>query len=302
MREQLHALCQQYDCKLETDVKLSQHTTFRIGGTADFWVEITNTEGLRALLSFCKEQGIPYFVMGRGSNILASDDGFRGVILHIANGFSAISLSGTTMICQAGATLTAAARLAAEHSLSGMECLSGIPGTIGGALYMNAGAYGSEMKDIVVSCDYVDADGNLCTMPLSEMQLSYRHSIFAENGGTIVSITMELQPGDPAEIANKMEELLIQRKTKQPLEYPSAGSTFKRPQGSYASLLIDQCGLKGCAVGDAQVSEKHCGFVVNKGNATCADVLQLCAQVGALVKEKTGYTLELEPILLGECE
>ncbi len=302
MREQLHALCQQYGCRLETNVMLSQHTTFRIGGAADYWVEIANVQGLQAMLRFCREQEIPCFVMGRGSNILASDDGFRGVILHLGNAFSEISVSGTTMTCQAGASLTAAARLAAERSLSGMECLSGIPGTIGGALYMNAGAYGSEMKDIVVSCEYVDADGNLCTMPLSEMALSYRHSVFAENGGTVVSVTMELKPGNPEEIAAKMEELLVQRKTKQPLEYPSAGSTFKRPQGSYASLLIDQCGLKGRAVGDAQVSEKHCGFVVNKGNATCADVLQLCDEVYNEVKGQTGYNLELEPILLGEFE
>ncbi len=300
MREQLQQLCEQYDCRLDTDVRLSQHTTIRIGGMADYWVEITGVQGLQALLGYCKAQQIPYFVMGKGSNILASDAGFRGVILHLGSGFSEINVSGNVITCQAGAGLGAAARIAAEHSLSGMECLSGIPGTIGGALYMNAGAYGSEMKDVVVSCEYVSADGELCTMDLSEMDLSYRHSAFSENGGVIVSVMMKLTPGNQEEIYQKMDELLLQRKTKQPLEFPSAGSTFKRPQGSYASLLIDQCGLKGRSVGDAQVSEKHCGFVVNKGSASCSDVLALCEEVKAEVQEKTGYVLELEPILLGE--
>ncbi len=299
MKEQLQHLCEQYGCRLETDVILSRHTTFRIGGTADFWVEISSVQGLQALLQYCKTQKLPYFVMGKGSNILAADAGFRGVILHLGNEFSQITLSNHVMTCQAGASLGSAARMAAEHSLSGMECLSGIPGTIGGALYMNAGAYGSEMKDVVVSCMYVSDDGKLCTMDLSEMELSYRHSIFSENGGVIVSVTLFLTPGNQDEIYQKMEELLVQRKTKQPLEFPSAGSTFKRPQGSYASLLIDQCGLKGRSVGDAQVSEKHCGFVVNKGSASCADVLQLCEEVKAEVQAKTGYVLELEPILLG---
>lgn len=299
MRDQLRQLCEQYDCCLETDVKLSQHTTFHIGGTADFWVDITNAQGLQALLHHCRANSIPCFVLGKGSNILASDDGYRGVILHLGSAFSEIRVSGTTLTCQAGASLGAAARLAAEHGLTGMECLSGIPGTIGGALYMNAGAYGGEMKDVVVSCEYISADGQLCTMHLADMDLSYRHSIFAENGGIIVSVTLELQTGDKEAIRARMEELLVQRKTKQPLEYPSAGSTFKRPAGSYASLLIDQCGLKGRSVGDAQVSEKHCGFVVNKGSASCAQVLQLCDEVRAEVLEKTGYTLELEPILLG---
>ena len=177
MREQLHKLCEQYGCRLETDVKLSQHTTFRIGGTADFWAEITCIEGMQALLRFCREEGIPYFVLGKGSNVLASDDGYHGVILHLGNAFSEISVSGTTRTCQAGAGRGAAARIAAEHGLTGMETLSGIPGTIGGALYMNAGAYGGEMKDVVTSCEYLTAEGELRTMELAEMELSYRHSI-----------------------------------------------------------------------------------------------------------------------------
>lgn len=298
MKQQLQALCTQYGMQLETDVKLSQRTTFRIGGTADYWVNISGVQGLQALLTLCKEQNIPYFVMGRGSNILASDEGFRGVILHLGNAFAEINVSGTTVTCQAGAQLGAAARIAAEHSLTGLEGLSGIPGTIGGAVYMNAGAYGTEMKDVVVSCEYLAADGTVKTMPAAELDFSYRHSAFCCNGGIVLTVTMQLQEGDPEAIHARMEELQTQRKTKQPLEYPSAGSTFKRPQGSYASMLIDQCGLKGASVGDAQVSEKHAGFVVNKGCATCADVLALCRNVREKVEAETGYILELEPILL----
>jgi UDP-N-acetylmuramate dehydrogenase len=174
----------------------------------------------------------------------------------------------------------------------------GIPGTVGGALYMNAGAYGSEMKDVVLRCVYINPDGELCTLERSELELSYRHSVFSGNGGIIVSVTLALSAGNSEEIQGKMEELLNRRKLKQPLEYPSAGSTFKRPEGSYASLLIDECGLKGLHIGGAQVSEKHAGFIVNKGGATCRDVLELCRQVQDTVKEKTGFTLELEPIVL----
>lgn len=298
MKQQLQALCTQYGMQLETDVKLSQRTTFRIGGTADYWVNISSVQGLQALLAYCKAQNIPCFVMGRGSNILASDEGFRGVILHLGNAFAEITVSGTIVTCQAGAQLGAAARAAADHSLTGMEGLSGIPGTIGGAVYMNAGAYGTEMKDVVIKCEYLAADGTVKTMQAADLDFSYRHSVFCCNGGIVLTVIMELQKGDPETIRERMEELQTQRKTKQPLEYPSAGSTFKRPQGSYASMLIDQCGLKGASVGDAQVSEKHAGFVVNKGCATCADVLALCRKVREKVESETGYILELEPILL----
>lgn len=298
MREQLQRICEEHGCKLELDVPLSQHTTFRIGGTADYWVQITSVQGLQALLQFCRANAMPYFVLGKGSNILASDEGYRGVILQLGSAFSQITVDGTKLICQAGASLSSAARTALQHSLTGMEALCGIPGTIGGALYMNAGAYGSEMKDVTVQCEYIDAQGNLRTLSPEEMQLSYRHSVFSENGGVIVSVTLELQHGEPDAIRSRMEELLTQRKEKQPLEFPSAGSTFKRPEGSYASLLVDQCGLKGMTVGGAQVSEKHSGFVINKGGATCADVLCLCEQVRDIVEKEKGYILELEPIVL----
>ncbi len=301
MREELQRLCEKYGCAFETDVPLSKHTTFRIGGAADYWVEISNKLCLQALVQFCKANAVPYFVLGKGSNILASDEGYRGVILHLGNAFSDIEVTGCSMTCQAGAGLGAAARAAAAHSLSGMEALSGIPGTIGGALYMNAGAYGSEMKDVVVCCEYLTADGEICVMPLQDMCLSYRHSAFMENGGIILSVTLQLQQvpeTQSADILQKMDDFNLQRKTKQPLEYPSAGSTFKRPEGSYASLLVDQCGLKGKSVGGAQVSEKHAGFVINTGGATCADVFALCDEVRDIVQEKTGYVLELEPVIL----
>ncbi len=298
MREQLQRICESWGCNLYTGIALSHFTTFHIGGKADYCADISCVEGLQALLCFCKENDMPFFVLGRGSNVLASDRGYRGLILHLGDHFSKITVKGNQLVCQAGAGLAAAARTAAQHSLTGMEALCGIPGTIGGALYMNAGAYGSEMKDIVRSCEYLDQEGGLHTLFPEEMHLSYRRSLFSETGGIIVSVTLELQPGDQAAIRKKMEELLHQRRTKQPLEYPSAGSTFKRPEGSYASLLIDQCGLKGRTVGGAQVSTKHCGFVINTGNATCADVLELCSQVREIVQKEKGITLELEPVIL----
>lgn len=300
MKEQLEQLCREYGCTLQTDEPLSAHTSFRIGGAADYMAEIPDVAALQAVLHFCKTHSVPWFVLGRGSNILASDEGFRGVVLHLGASFSKIERTGTRLYCLAGTTLGAAANYAADNSLSGMEPLSGIPGSIGGALYMNAGAYGGEMKDVTISCEYLDRDGILRTMPAEEMQLSYRHSWFAENEGIIVSVTLELKEGIQQAIRDRMKELAARRIEKQPLELPSAGSTFKRPEGSFASKLIDECGLRGFRVGNAQVSEKHCGFVVNRGNASCAEVMELCRQVRDIVKERTGYSLELEPVLLGE--
>lgn len=300
MEKQLRAICDQYGIELKTDEPLSRHTTFRMGGKADFWAEISSIPALQALLQFCRERDYPYFVMGRGSNVLASDEGYRGMILHIGKKFSHVSLDkeGGTLCSLAGTSLAKTAQEAARAGLSGMEGLCGIPGTIGGALYMNAGAYGYEMKDITLSCTYLDEGGNVRTAQGDAMQLSYRHSLFSEQGGIILSVTMGLAPGDPGEISAKMEELDIRRREKQPLEFPSAGSTFKRPSGSFASLLIDQCGLKGMQCGGARISEKHAGFVINTGGATCTDVLTLCRRVRETVEKETGYVLELEPVLL----
>lgn len=298
MREELLEICSRHGMTLQEHVPLSEHTTFRIGGQADFWAEV-NAAGLAELVRFCQERQYPYFVMGKGSNILASDEGFRGVILHLDESLCEIRQEENTLVCGAGASLAAVSKKAETLGLSGMEGLSGIPGTIGGALYMNAGAYGYEMAQIVTECSFLDEAGNIRTLPAEALSLSYRHSIFTERPGIILSVTVRLTEGDRTEISAKMQDLLKRRSDKQPLNYPSAGSTFKRPEGSYASKLIDECGLKGITVGGAQVSEKHAGFVINRDHATCAEVLELCGQVQHIVEEQTGFRLELEPILLG---
>ncbi len=296
---QLEAICRRYRCPMHKDELLSRHTSFRIGGKCQALIEVTGITALQELVLYCNRHEIRWTVLGNGSNILAADEGFRGVVLLIGRQFSEVKFLGDGKLhCDAGALLMSVAKQALEESLSGMECLAGIPGTIGGALYMNAGAYGGEMADIVVSAEYLDDDGELKTVTADEMEFSYRHSMFSGKRHIITGVTLQLHPGKYDEIRSEMENYLSQRRAKQPLELPSAGSTFKRPAGSYASLLIDECGLKGASVGDAQVSLKHAGFVVNTGRATCKDVLELCDYVIRTVKEKTGYQLELEPELL----
>ncbi|MDE5564414.1 MAG: UDP-N-acetylmuramate dehydrogenase [Oscillospiraceae bacterium] len=301
MKKKLLDICSLYEMQLQEQVPLSEHTTFHIGGKADFWIEVSSVAGLSALVRLCKQERYPFFVLGKGSNILASDAGYRGLILHLGAFFtqSAIETNENIIIFGAGMTLLKASKTAEEFSLSGMEGLCGIPGTVGGALYMNAGAYGYEMAQIVESCEYMDMDGEVRIMTADEMALSYRYSWFTEHPGIILRVTVRLTPGVQTEITAKMHDFLTCRSDKQPLNFPSAGSTFKRPAGSYASMLIDQCGLKGYTVGGAQVSEKHAGFVINRYGATCEDVLQLCADVRRRVAEETSYELELEPILLG---
>ena len=300
MKTRLQQLCDSYQMKFLTDVPLGGHTTFHIGGNADFWTEINSVQALGAVLRLCNETHLPYFVMGRGSNILASDYGYRGLIIHLGSDFSEITLNENTLTCQSGAMLSTIAKIAAEHHLSGMEAISGIPGTVGGALFMNAGAYGSEMKDIVTSCTYVDRSGIEHSLNAEELDLSYRHSFFTEHPDCIISsVTLRLSKDNPDSISERMLNFAEQRKSKQPLNFPSAGSTFKRPEGSFASKLIDECGLKGYQVGDAQISEKHAGFVINLNHATCEQVLRLCRHVRDKVLAETGYILELEPVLLG---
>lgn len=296
--DEISALCGKLGCKLETDSPLSDHTTFRLGGMCSVLISVNSAGSAAELLKYLREKEIRYAVLGRGSNIIAADEGYNGVILHFGSDFSQITVEGVSIRCDAGAMLSNVCRAAQENGLSGMENLYGIPGTAGGALYMNAGAYGSEMKDIVVSAEYIDENCNIRRISAEEMELSYRHSCFSGRDCVITSIEMELEKGDPAEIKAAMTECMQKRTSKQPLEYPSAGSTFKRPEGSYASMLIEQCGLKGTRVGGAVVSEKHSGFVINTGGATCADVLELCEKVKSVVLEKTGYKLELEPVIL----
>lgn len=298
--DELCSLCHKHCCEYKTEEPLKKHTTFKIGGSCKILININSLDSLTEILKFLKEQNIKYFVLGKGSNILAGDSGFNGVILKISKDFSDIEKIGDTEIfCTAGTSLSELCIFAMEHSMSGLEFAYGIPGTSGGALFMNAGAYGGELKDVVKSAHYIDGNCELCSIHAEDMMLSYRHSIFSENPDWIITdMIFSLKKGNREQIREKMNELLQKRKDKQPLEFPSAGSTFKRPEGSYASLLIEQCGLKGMSVGGAEVSTKHSGFVINKGNATFEDVINLTNKVRECVLEKTGYNLELEPIIL----
>lgn len=298
--DELSSLCRKLCCECRAEESLKRHTTFKIGGNCKILININSADSLKEILKFLKERNIKYFVLGKGSNILADDKGFDGVILKISKDFSRIEKMGETEIfCTAGTSLSELCIFAMENSLSGLEFAYGIPGTAGGALFMNAGAYGGELKDVVRSAHYIDGNCELCSIHAEDMKLSYRHSIFGEKSDWIITdMTFSLLRGNREQIREKMNELLHKRKDKQPLEFPSAGSTFKRPEGSYASLLIEQCGLKGLSVGGAEVSTKHSGFVINKGDATFDDVIDLTDKVRKCVLEKTGYHLELEPIIL----
>lgn len=273
---------------------MTRRTTFGIGGPALLLRPRSRAE-LQAAMTLCREAGEEPFILGRGSNLLVSDSGISRPVIQLDGDFTAITCEGNTLRCGAGASLIAVCRAAAENSLSGIEWGYGIPGSLGGGVYMNAGAYGGEMKDILTEVTFLDEAGEYRTLPADELSLSYRHSIFEERPGTvIVEAVLTLTPGDPAAIRAAMEDYMARRREKQPLEYGSAGSTFKRPVGNYASALVDQCGLKGLSVGGAEVSRKHAGFIINRGGATAADVRELIAEVQRIVREKTGYTLECE--------
>ena len=273
---------------------MKKHITFRVGGPAACFLMPSTKEQIEEIVHICQEEKTPCFILGNGSNLLVSDQGYDGAVLQIYKNMNQVAVNGEQLQVQAGALLSAIARKALDAGLTGMEFAAGIPGTLGGAVVMNAGAYGGEMKDVLTSVEYLAADGNIVEVPAAELDLSYRHSIFEENGGCILSATFRLKKGDAASIKARMDELMQKRIDKQPLDKPSAGSTFKRPAGAFAAALIDQCGLRGYRHGGAAVSEKHCGFVVNLGGATCADVLALCDEVRSIVKEKTGYDLEKE--------
>ena len=277
---------------------LAPHTTFKIGGPAAFWCTPRDAEQLRRTLQLCRENGVRVYLLGNGSNTLFDDAGFDGAVIDMRglSGMEGSDLDADAVRITAGAgqTLGRLCSKAQTLGLTGLEFACGIPGTVGGAVYMNAGAYGGEMKDVLQSVRYLTQDGDIVEAEAAVLDLSYRHSIFEENGGCILSAKFHLKRGDPNAIKARMNELMAKRVEKQPLDKPSAGSTFKRPVGAFASALIDQCGLRGFRHGGAAVSEKHCGFVVNLGGATCADVLALCDEVRAIVKEKTGFDLEKE--------
>lgn len=279
---------------------MARHTTFRIGGPADYFVELGSIEQIRAAIQVCREENLPWFVLGRGSNLLVSDKGYRGVILSIYKDFQKTEIQGETVTVQAGVLLTTLSGKVLDASLTGLEFASGIPGTIGGAVVMNAGAYGGEMKDIVRKVTVLDQDGEVRTLTCGEMQFGYRTSLAKKKGYIVLGAELTLKQGEKEKIRGEMQALKAKRIEKQPLEFPSAGSTFKRPEGYFAGKLIMDAGLRGAAVGGAQVSEKHCGFVVNTGNATAADVRELMRQVQGKVQEQFGVHLEPEMRFLGE--
>ena len=258
---------------------MSKHTTFRIGGPADFYLCPHSTKEVQQTVQICKEENLPYFILGNGSNLLVSDKGYRGVIIQLWKNFSDISVKDCCITAKAGALLSKVAAEALEEGLTGMEFASGIPGTIGGAVFMNAGAYGGEMKDIIKEVKVLDDQGEIRVLSNEEMKLGYRTSIVKEKGYTVLSAVLQLKKGDVSVIRETMEDLKNRRTSKQPLDMPSAGSTFKRPEGYFAGKLIMDSGLRGFSMGGAQVSEKHCGFVVNKGGATAEDVTALIREV-----------------------
>ena len=278
------------------DVPMSEHTSFKIGGNADCLITVKNTDELKTVISVCRECNVPYMLIGNGSNLLVSDNGIKGAVIRLEGEFKDITIKGDTIVAGAGASLTKLCLDAWKASLTGLEFGYGIPGSVGGAAYMNAGAYGGEMKDVVVSCTHLDPELNVGEFTLNELDLSYRHSVYMKGEYIILSVTLKLKKGDSTAIKNRMDELMQKRKDKQPLEYPSAGSIFKRPEGAFAAALIEECGLKGRQVGGAQVSEKHSGFIVNKGGATCQDVLDLVKIIQDEVKSKTGFDLHREII------
>ena len=283
------------NCKVKKDVPMKMYTSFKTGGNAAVMLCPQDEKSLVEVVKICKKNNIRPFVLGNGSNLLVDDNGIDNVVIHIGKDFDEIELiDETTIRCQAGCSLMKLCRFALENSLSGLEFAYGIPGSVGGAMYMNAGAYGGEMKDVAVSCDFVTFDGAKGSFSKDEMDLSYRHSAFVDSDKIITSAVFKLEKDSKTEIENKMTDLMGRRKDKQPLEFPSAGSTFKRPEGHFAGQLIEECGLKGKTIGGAQVSEKHCGFIINKDNATSDDIKDLIEFVRDEVLEQKGVFLETE--------
>lgn len=282
------------------DEPMKKHTTFRIGGNADYFVKVSEAEQVQKIIALCNSENVPYYIIGNGSNMLVGDKGFRGVMIQIYKEMNHINIEETVVTVQAGALLSMIANKALEAGLTGFEFAAGIPGTIGGAVVMNAGAYGGEMKDVLVSAKVLTEKGEILELHNEELELGYRTSIVAKKRYIVLEATIQLEKGDKEAIKARMDELKVQRVTKQPLEYPSAGSTFKRPTGYFAGKLIDDAGLRGFQVGGAQVSEKHCGFVINRENATAEDVVNLMAAVSDKVKELYGVSLEAEVKKVGE--
>lgn len=279
---------------------MKKHTSFRIGGPADIMVLPTDPQEIRYVIQLCKELSIPFYVMGNGSNLLVRDKGIRGLVMKIASNFSDIKIEGTKVTAQAGVLLSVLSKKTAQHSLKGLEFASGIPGTLGGAVAMNAGAYGGEMKDVVTSVWAMDYSGNDRRLDYDDLKFGYRTSAIQQDKLIVIEVDMQLEEGDKQESMELIAELTRRRREKQPLSYPSAGSTFKRPVGYYAGKLIQDAGLKGLRVGDAQVSDLHAGFIINLGNATAKDVLELIHIVKEKVKSEFNVDMQPEIKIIGE--
>lgn len=278
---------------------MQKHTTFRIGGPADCFVQIENKEQLIRLQRYLKQLEMPFFMLGNGSNLLVSDKGYQGIVLQIGQKMSKIEVDGNVITAQAGAAMSQVARAALDHGLTGLEFASGIPGTIGGGVVMNAGAYDGELSGVVTQVNVVNSEGECMELENDSMEFGYRTSIIRNNSFTVTEVILKLEEGDREQIRAKMEDLAARRREKQPLEYPSAGSTFKRPRGNFAGKLIMDAGLRGFQIGGAKVSEKHCGFIVNTGNATAEDVRDVISEVRKQVKERFHVDLEPEILFLG---
>jgi len=287
------------EARVKLDEPMSAHTTFRIGGPADVFVEPDSEERLCQVVALCRDAGVPFVCVGNGSNLLVSDDGFRGVVVSTRRGMEQLEINGDLVKAGAGVLLGKLASECCRAGLGGLEFAGGIPGTVGGAVVMNAGAYGGEMKQVLTRVHVLMPDGSLVWISVEEMELGYRTSCIPSCGGIVTAAEFKLYPKDSVQIKGEMDELGRRRREKQPIELPSAGSTFKRPAGYFAGKLIQDAGLAGFRVGGAEVSSKHCGFVVNRGGATAADVLSLCRQVESEVYRRFGVSLEMEVKTLG---
>lgn len=285
---------------VKTDEPMKDHTSFKIGGPADFFVTPCSVYSLCEVIKLCNNENLPIFIMGNGTNLLVSDKGIRGVVVKIYDNLSDFHVKEDCIEAYGGILLSKLSDIALENGLTGFEFASGIPGTLGGAVAMNAGAYGGEMKDVVIETEYIDKEGNIKIIRGEEHQFGYRTSFIQKQSGIAVKSLIKLKKGDKSSIKALIDDLTARRQDKQPLEMPSAGSVFKRPEGYFAGKLIEDCGLRGYSIGDAQVSEKHCGFIVNKGNATAKDILDLIRHIQKTVKDKFNVDLQTEVRIVGE--
>lgn len=296
---EIYVFAEKIGAKPKYDVSMSRQTTFKVGGNAALYVSVLNRTQLSQLIKELNAEDVPYIILGKGSNVLVNDKGLDKVVIHLDGDFTKVErLDENTLYCGAGMSLMGLCREAESNSLSGLEFAWGIPGSVGGAVYMNAGAYGGTMEDVVYSVTHIDREGKVGTIQAKDLDFYYRHSVYCENGFTIIGATVRLKLDSRTEIRNRMDDFMSRRKDKQPLEYPSAGSVFRRPKGAFAGALIEQCGLKGYTIGGAQVSEKHAGFIINIGGATAEDVKNLIKHIQETVKKETGYELEREVIFL----